>query len=251
MYAQRTRLLSIVVVAVVAVLVACGGAEVGLPADALTSTPGAQAKGGGVRPDEPAPPVPPPPIPSIVSPTGDFPWPSYIPDWMRTPELRSWLADYLRASEPAPLLLEVEYYTAVPRADVQYANRDRDRLYYDFASGTRVGQCDVNEYYPLPCTYFALVRPGAQITLVAGDSRAGYWPVLERSEGSAECTRARPFPSDTVELCTFTMTEHRTLRVYWSGGESPGLLHFVYPTCPTMRTPPGDPRTPAFAARCR
>ncbi len=246
--ASLASLLTIVILA--GVLAACGGTGPSVSGGTSTSTPPA-AKGGGARPDATAPVETPPPAPPSVSPGGDFLWPPFIPDWMRYPELQRWLANYLRTGEPAPLLLEVEYYTAVPRADVLFANRERDRLYYDFASGTRVGPCDVNQDYPLPCTYFALVRPGAEITLVAGDSRAGYWPILERSEGSAECTRARPFASDTVELCTFRMTEHRKLRVYWSGGESPGLLHFVYPTCPTQRTPPGDPRTPGFAARCQ
>lgn len=241
------RLLSIVALATI--LAGCGGE--GISTGSPTSTPRAAAKGGGVLSDGAAPTETPPLNLPTASPNSSFEWPPYIPDWMRYPELQRWLADYLRKGEPAPLLLEVEYYTAVPRADVQYANRDRDRLYYDMASGTRVGQCNVNEYYPLPCTYFALVRPGAEITLIAGDSRAGYWPILERSEGSAECTRAQPFASDTVELCTFKMTDHRKLRVYWSGGESPGLLHYVYPTCPTQRTPPGDPRTPPFAARCQ
>lgn len=250
MLAQPVRLLF--ALAASALLVACGGALDALP-PGTSPTPKVATKGGGGVPpaDETAAPTPSSVPTPIVIPDGGFPWPPYIGQLLQQELLRLRIADYLRAGGPPPLLLEVEYYTAVPRADVIFANPERDRLYYDFASGTRVGPCDVNDYYPLPCTYFAIVRPGAEITFVAGDSRAGYWPRLERSEGSAECTRSQPFPSDTVELCKVKMSNHLKLKVYWSGGESPGLLHFVYPTCPTNRPPPGDPRTPAFVSRCQ
>lgn len=250
MVVLSVRLSTLVTAAVV--LAACGGAELAPAGASPTPTSKAAAKGGGAGlPDRDTPPPTPPGAPTpIVFPDGAPPWPPYIGQPLQQELLRGAVGDYLRAGGRPLLLLEVEYYAAVPRADVQFTNPERDRLYYNTASGTRVGPCDVNEHYPLPCTYFAVVRPGAEIALVAGDSRASYWPVLERSEGSAECTRAKPFASDTVELCKFTMAGHRKLKVYWSGGESPGLMHYVYPTCPTNRTPPGDPRTPAFAARC-
>ncbi len=226
-------------------LVGCGAAPGGT-SPSTSPTPRVVTRGGGVPPaGETAAPTPSSVPTPLVFQDGELPWPPYIGQPLQQSILRG-LSDYLTAGGKL-LLLEVEYYTAVPRADVIFTNPNRDRLYYDFASGTRVGPCDVNDYYPLPCTYFALVRPGAEITFVAGDSRAGYWSQLERSEGSAECTRAQPFPTDTVELCKVTMSNHLKLKVYWSGGESPGLLHFVYPTCPTRRPPPG----PKFADRCQ
>ena len=159
-----------------------------------------------------------------------------IPGWMQPLLLDRLNMERLRLLEFAPRLLQVDIYSEAPRWRVDYG-ADGDEIMKVTGNLERAGACIGAEFFPEPCRNWMFVKKGARVTLTAGDSRAGWWSSLDRSEGSAECTTAQPYPRDTVQLCSFTMDSDRHISIYWSGGESPGLSHYVYPTCPTQRRP--------------
>ena len=79
-----------------------------------------------------------------------------------------------------------------------------------------------------------------QAAISAGDSLAGYWPALDYVSGACNLTG-----NGQDQTCTITVFQDTDVIAVYYGGESPGLSHYTYPTCPTQRTNP-----PAWAARC-
>jgi len=95
-------------------------------------------------------------------------------------------------------------------------------------------QC-LRETYPDPCVYYYVVKSGTQLTVTAGDSRAFWWPGLESVKGG-ECnidTEGQGAPTDRT--CRVMVQLDVDLVAVYFGGESPGLAHYTYPTCPTQR----------------
>ena len=87
------------------------------------------------------------------------------------------------------------------------------------------------------------MKKGAVVKLSAGDSKAGYWPVLESVRGPG-CNLEENGKDQT---CTITVVGDVEYTAKYYGGESPGKLHFTYPECPTQR---GN-NPPAWMSRCQ
>ncbi len=125
-------------------------------------------------------------------------------------------------------VLVMTLYGQPPRVSATAANPDDI-----YAEGFQ-RQC-LRETYPDPCVYYYVVKPGTQLTVSAGDSRAFWWPDLEWVKGG-ECnidTGGQGAPTDLT--CRVTVQLDVDLVAVYFGGESPGLAHYTYPTCPTQR----------------
>ena len=108
-------------------------------------------------------------------------------------------------------------------------------------SGAFVKQCIPDDIFPEPCVSYLVVKRGASVTVQAGDSKAGYWPVLDSVSGACNLTG-----NGQDQTCTFTLYQDSDIVAVYSGGESPGLSHYQYPTCPTQR---GNASAP-WTSRC-
>ena len=91
--------------------------------------------------------------------------------------------------------------------------------------------CIPETQFPKPCITDYRVKKGTEVVITAGDSLAGYWPELESVEGGG-CNIT---PGDKDVSCTLTLVGDVEVVAKYSGGENPGLWHYVYPTCPTQR----------------
>mgnify|MGYP001000202368 CR=1 FL=1 len=69
--------------------------------------------------------------------------------------------------------------------------------------------------------------------LYGGDSRAGYWPVLDYVNG-AGCNVSAPVIADFS--CPFTLVSDTTVNAGYSGseGSAPGTI-YRYPACPPSK----------------
>jgi hypothetical protein len=232
----------VTVVCAALLAMACAGSS-----DGGTPSPTPRASGGGVVLDKGEPTAEPtnPPF-DFQDPNPDL-LPSHISPLMEYTPFRSQLADYMTRS-PGPIAtLTVRMHSDVPRVRVEFTNRERDLIVDGYMYRDIAAPC-MGDNYPDPCVYVAIVNRGAEFTLYAGDSRAGFWPSLESTNGPG-CSYSGVPPQEKV--CTSSLTENREIDVYYYGGESPGLLHYTYPTCPTRRAgPPGGPRLPKFEPRC-
>jgi hypothetical protein len=140
-------------------------------------------------------------------------------------------------STPSGVTLTITAYGLPARVSATFADEDNDVLDH----GTRA-PCTPDELYPDPCVYYWVVRKDAAVTISAGDALAGYWPALDSVSGPG-CDITG---NGRDQTCTLTVSADIELVAKFSGGESPGLAHYVYPTCPTQRD-----RAPAWASRCR
>lgn len=103
-------------------------------------------------------------------------------------------------------------------------------------------QCLPDLTFPGPCVQYYIVRRGASVRIIGGDSRAGFWPALEYVRGGG-CD----IEGDGRDIsCPLTIFQDTDVVAVYYGGESPGLPHYTYPQCPTQR---GD-NPPAWSARC-
>lgn len=105
--------------------------------------------------------------------------------------------------------------------------------------------CMPDQQYPDPCIYYWLVKPGTNVTVTAGDSRAGYWPAFEAVHGPG-CELVGGDSGGQDVSCTLTLALDVEMVATYYGSERPGLAHYTYPVCPTQR---GE-QPPSWAARC-
>lgn len=103
-------------------------------------------------------------------------------------------------------------------------------------------QCLAEVTFPNPCVQYYIVRNGAHVRIVGGDSRAGFWPALESVQGGG-CDMEGD--GGDFECLLVAAADTDIVAIYY-GGESPGLSHYTYPTCPTQR----GQSPPSWMSRC-
>ena len=145
--------------------------------------------------------------------------------------------DELKEGYDDAVVLVMTGYGMPPRLSAAAVNPDEE------LSGAFVRQCIPDDLYPEPCVSYLIVRRGASVMVQAGDSRAGYWPNLDYVRGGGCDLKG----NGQDQTCTITLFQDTDIVAVYSGGESPGLLHYQYPTCPTQRG--NNPS--AWTSRCR
>ena len=95
----------------------------------------------------------------------------------------------LRRGDPNATILTITAYGMPARVSVQAQNASevKSQGMYDPGRGTDFA-CTPDTQYPNPCVTFIVVQRGAMVTVTAGDSRAGFWPVFSYLRGG----RLRP-----------------------------------------------------------
>lgn len=101
-------------------------------------------------------------------------------------------------------------------------------------------QCIPDIQFPRPCVIDYPVQKGTSITIRAGNSLAGYWPVLKSVKGP-DCNLGE---ASRDQECTFTVFGDLEYEARYYGTENNTEL--LYPKCPTQR---GN-NPPAWASRC-
>ncbi len=92
-------------------------------------------------------------------------------------------------------------------------------------------QCTPDIQYPNPCIFDYVVKKGTNVTIHAGDSRAGLWPVLKSVRGPG-CTLDG---GDGRELsCTVTVGADMSFEAKYFGSQSVDS-EYIYPACPKNR----------------
>lgn len=189
--------------------------------------------GGGGDPKVTAPTVVPPTIVDVVAPTvpaavtaaPGFYGPAAID------------RDALREGyDEDAVLLTITAYGMPARVSATADNPD------DSYSNGFVSSCPPDDIYPQPCVSYVLAKRGASVTVSVGDSRAGYWPVLDYVRG-AGCDIVG---NGRDQTCKISLSSDVDLVALYSGGENPGLSYYAFPTCPTQR----GAATSAWQSRC-
>lgn len=143
----------------------------------------------------------------------------------------------LKEGNPDAVVLTITAYGLPARVSAQVTDSDNQKIAQGY-----IKSCAPEDLFPEPCVSYWVVKRGATVTVTAGDSLAGYWPNLDAVTGPG-CNLSG---GGTDQTCTLNLLSDVDLTAVYSGGESPGLAHYQYPTCPTQRQ-----RPPSWASRCR
>lgn len=98
------------------------------------------------------------------------------------------------------------------------------------------------DIYPEPCITDYVAKKGTVLTITAGDSRAGPWPVLDYVTGGGCNLKGN---GDDLK-CEITLTGDIQVEA-WYYGEVSGAPAFQFPKCP----PDKGSNPPAWVSRCQ
>jgi hypothetical protein len=101
--------------------------------------------------------------------------------------------------------------------------------------------CVPDDQFPGPCVTYYVAKRGTEMKITAGDSRAGYWPVLQGVHGGG-CEL--PESSQDVS-CTINLQSDVEVTATYYGSDTPNGT-YVFPVCPAKRSSP----QPSWASRC-
>lgn len=105
------------------------------------------------------------------------------------------------------------------------------------------GSCSPDDQYPEPCITYYVAKRGTAMRIYGGDSRAGFWPVLDTVTG-AGCNVSGLLGADFS--CPVTLLSDMGVEAHYSGSSTNGGT-VSYPKCPANL---GNVR-PGWADRCQ
>ncbi len=207
-----------------AILIGAGTIIVDIPRDSATpAATAAPAAASPIAAATSAPASPPPPPPPMFD------------------------REALRGRDRNAVVLTITAYGMPARIGVQAANDSEVRSRGAFDAGLGVDYaCNPDTQYPNPCVTYIVTQRGANVTVTAGDARAGLWPLLESLEGGG----CKLTDGATDKSCTVTLAADIEMTARYYGEDSSGKHPF--PKCPP-NTAEYRARFPssAWLARCQ
>lgn len=154
--------------------------------------------------------------------------------------------EQLRNRDPNAVIVTVTAFGMPARVGIEAQNAGEVRSRGMFVAGNLNLACLPDAQYPNACVSYIVVQRGATVTVTAGNSRAGYWPILEKLSGGG-CDRTAP-NSDKDVTCTITVFQDADIVATYYGDTTPDGKYF-FPKCPANRG--AAAATSPWIARCQ
>jgi hypothetical protein len=170
-----------------------------------------------------------------------------VPPSSSSPQTTGFDREALRGGDPEAVVVTVAAFGLPARVSVTADSPDDviSQGMFDPAEGVDFA-CLPDDQYPNPCVSFVVVKRGAAVTITAGNSRAGFWPNLDRLEGGG-CTMPGT-GTDTDVTCGFSAFQDADVIAYYYG-DTTASGKYLYPNCPVASDRGNNP--PAWASRCQ
>ncbi len=154
--------------------------------------------------------------------------------------------DALRLRDPNNVIVTVAAYGLPARVGITAQNDSEVKSRGVYVAGNANLACLPDAQYPNACVSYMVVPRGATVTVTAGDSRAGFWPVLDSLRGPG-CEKAGNGDRDVS--CTLTLAGDADFTATYYGDTTPSG-RYVFPKCP-VASERGSATTSPWIARCQ
>jgi hypothetical protein len=135
----------------------------------------------------------------------------------------------LRANYPNSVVITITAFGMPARVGIEAQNDAEVFSRGVYIAGNTNLACLPDAQYPNPCVTYMVVQRGATVTVQAGNSRAGYWPILESLSGGG-CDR--PGTGDDRDItCTLTLFQDADISARYYGEDTPNG-RYDFPKCP-------------------
>lgn len=203
---------------------------------------------GGSDDDPPAAVDPTPPPPGVTASTSTVTATATATSGPTGRPTTSFDKEALRAGNPDAVVVTVAAYGLPARVSLVATNSDELLSQGMFDPGKGVDfSCLPDDQYPNPCVGYLVVTRGAEVTVTAGNSRAGFWGILDRLEGGGCSIPGSGGDQDTT--CSFSAFQDADISAYYYGETTPSG-RFDYPTCP-VAAERGTYAATSWIARCQ
>jgi hypothetical protein len=154
--------------------------------------------------------------------------------------------DALRARFPGSVIVTVTAYGMPARVGITAADDSQVLSRGVYVEGNLDLSCLPDQQYPAACVSYVIVKPGVNVTISAGEARAGPWPVFDSLKGPS-CDQKGSGDRDVT--CTATAAADMDFVATYYGSDTPNG-RYDYPKCPASEIARLRASSP-WAARCQ